>query len=156
MSDFETPEVRDHDEIHLAVVRDRVAFGEIPALYDRAYPLIFGALGACGIEPTAAPMGVNHGGANGTLDLSVAVPVAEPFAGSGEVEAETIPAGRAAFLLVRGDYSLLMQAYEHLFDWIASQGLAPGDLAWEQYLTEPEPGGDPALNETLIAAQLAP
>lgn len=151
---FPVPEIVERPEQHLAVVRETVAFDAIPGLYDRAYPEIFGALGRAGIAPAAAPMGVMHGQPGAELDLSVAVPVAAPFAGDGMVSAETIPAGRAATLIVRGDYGLLAAAYEHLFAWIAEQGLTPTGLSWEQYLTEPEPGGDPAQNETLIAAGL--
>ncbi|KKI16543.1 MULTISPECIES: GyrI-like domain-containing protein [unclassified Leucobacter] len=149
------PNVVEQPEQHLAVVRDRVAFADVPALYDRAYPAIFGALGAAGIAPSAPPMGVVHGSPDGTLDLSVAVPVAEPFTGDGEVTAETISAGRVATLLVRGDYSQIGPAYQRLFEWTAAQGLEATGLAWEQYLTEPQPGGDPAENETLVAIQLA-
>ncbi len=153
-SPFATPTIETRAAQHLAVVRDRVAFDAIAALYDRAYPLIFGALAAAGIAP-APPMGVVHGDMSNGLDLSVAVPVAEPFAGAGEVTAETLPAGRVASLLVRGDYAQLSSAYEHLYGWVMAQGLTPDDVAFEQYLTEPEPGGDPSLNETLIAVLLA-
>lgn len=151
----EQPRTDELPEQHLAVVRDRVAFADIPALYDRAYPAIFGALGAAGIAPSAPPMGVVHGSSDGTLDLSVAVPVAEPFAGDGEVAPETIAAGRVATLLVRGDYAQIGAAYQRLFAWADSQELRVTGLAWEQYLTEPKPGGDPADNETLVAIQLA-
>ena len=155
--EFTDPEITDRPEQHLAVVRDTVAFDTIPALYDRAYPAIFGALGKAGIAPAAAPMGVMHGTPGETLDLSVAVPVAEPFINSddaGEVTAESLPAGRSATLLVRGDYEQLASAYEHLFAWVAEQGLVPTGISWEQYLTEPQPGGDPSENETLIGVDL--
>lgn len=148
------PEIVDRPEIHLAVVRATVAFSEIPALYDRAYPLIFGALAAAGIAPAAAPMGVVHGTPDDGLDLSVAVPVREPFSApaeaSAEVSAETIPASRTATLLVRGDYEQLSGAYQRIHAWIAEQGFEPTGVSWEQYLTEPKPGGDPSENETLV------
>ena len=147
---FPAPELVEQSARHLAVVRQRVAFDGIPALYDRAFPAIFGALGALGLAPLDAPLGVTHGDSSSELDLSVAVPVAAPFAAHGEVTHELLPAGTGATLLVRGDYAQLEAAYAHLFGWIADQGLTPRGVAWEQYLTEPEPGGDPALNETLI------
>lgn len=149
-----TPEIRDLPEQHLAVVRERVAFDQIRDLYDRAYPLIFEALAAAGQTPASAPMGVTHGDLSDGLDLSVAVPVASPFASAGEVTGETIPAGRAATLLVRGDYELIAPAYGVLYAWIAEHGHTPSGVGWEQYLTEPQPGGDPAANETLLAVLL--
>ena len=147
---FPEPELVEQSERHLAVVRQRVAFDGIPALFDRAFPAIFGALGAAGLAPIDAPMGVTHGEPSAELDLSVAVPIVSPFVAHGEVTHEVLPSGTGATLLVRGDYARLAAAYEHLFAWIADQGLTPRGVAWEQYLTEPEPGGDPALNETLI------
>lgn len=147
---FPVPELIEQSERHLAVVRQRVAFDGIPALFDRAFPAIFGALGEAGLAPLDAPMGVTHGEPGAELDLSVAVPIAAPFTAHGEVTHELLPSGTGATLLVRGDYARLAAAYEHLFGWIADQGLTPRGVAWEQYLTEPEPGGDPALNETLI------
>ncbi|WP_427868919.1 GyrI-like domain-containing protein [Leucobacter luti] len=160
---FDTPVVQDREEQQLAVVRATVAAADMPALYDRAFPLLFGALGAAGVAPAAAPMGVVHGAPGETFDLSVAVPVgscagaeagSDASFASGEVTAETLPAGRAATLLVRGGYDRLGAAYEHLFSWVSAQGLTPAGLSFEQYLTEPEPGGDPALNETLIGTYL--
>ncbi|QIK61932.1 GyrI-like domain-containing protein [Leucobacter viscericola] len=151
---FPKPELKELPERHLAVVRETVTMEAIPGLYDRAFPLLFGALGAAGITPVAAPMGVIHGVPGDALDLSVAVPVAEPFAGAGEVAAETLPAAKVATLMMVGDYSRLAEAYGYLYGWLAENGLEAGDLAWEQYLTEPEPGGDPALNETLIGVHL--
>ena len=136
------------------MVRDTVAPADIPALYDRAYPLIFAALAEAGVAPAAPPLGVVHGQPGDRLDLSVAVPVAGPFAPSGAVGAEVLPPGRVATLRVRGDYALLAPAYAHLYGWIAQQGLAAAPIAWEQYLTEPEPGGDPERNETLLGVHL--
>lgn len=151
------PEIEQRPEMHLAVVRETVPFHRIPELYDRAYPKIFAALEAAGVTPAAAAMGVMHGSPSADgLDLSVAVPILHPLAESdGEVTTETLPSARTATLLLRGDFSGLSAAYEKLYAWISDQGEQPTDIAWEQYLTEPEPGGDPASNETLIGVQLA-
>lgn len=149
---FPTPELVQLPEQHLAVVRATVAMDEIPALYDNGYPAIFAALARAGVQPVAAPMGVTHGEPGEKLDLGAAVPVAEPIVADGDVRPEVIPAGRAATLLVKGDYGQIPDAYAYLFSWIADQSLKLRGIAWEQYLTEPEPGGDPALNETLLGA----
>ncbi|KTR85810.1 GyrI-like domain-containing protein [Leucobacter chromiiresistens] len=150
------PEIETRPEVHLAVVRETVPFERIPELYDRAYPQIFAALDAAGIAPAAAPLGVMHGSPTAAgLDLSVAVPIPHPLAEPrGDVTGETLPAARTAVLLLRGDFSGLAAAYERLYAWIEAQGERAAGLAWEQYLTEPQPGGDPASNETLIGVQL--
>ncbi|UBH06195.1 hypothetical protein K8P10_001706 [Leucobacter sp. Psy1] len=155
-SAFDTPEIVRCPEQHLAVVRDRVPMSGIPNLFDRAFPAIFAAMETAGVKPAGPALGVTHGEPTETIDISAAVPLAAPFASvqstvdGGGVTAETLPEGRAATLFVRGDYAQLGDAYAHLHGWVAEQGLTPTDLSWEQYLTEPEPGGDPALNETRI------
>lgn len=163
-AEFATPQLVERPEQHLAVVRERVAFDEIPGLYDRAFPLLFSTLAAHGIQPAGAPYGVIFGEPGDTLDLAVSVPLTAPLAitataletpASGTVSPETLPAGRVATLLVRGDYALIADGYSHLYAWLAAEGLTPIGIAWEQYLTEPAPGGDPAANETLLGVHLA-
>ena len=151
------PEIVERNETYLAVVRERVALGSLPELFDRAYPAIFAALADAGVEPASAPMAITHGEPDEVIDLSVAVPVARPYTGGPGrqgVSPETLPAGRAAAMLVRGDYARLPAAFSYLLAWVRDRGLAPGKLAFEQYLTMPEPGGDPAQNETLVAVMI--
>ncbi|WP_053353051.1 GyrI-like domain-containing protein [Leucobacter musarum] len=154
------PEIRDLPLTHLIVVRETVPFDHLPSFYDRAYPTLFGALQRLGGAPAAPPMAVVHGNPTAAgLDLSVAVPIACSLAELGDpddaaVSSETIPAARTATLLVRGDYSGIGPGYQRLHEWIVAAGETAGDISWEQYLTEPEPGGDPALNETLLGVPL--
>lgn len=156
-SPFATPEIVELPAQDLAVVRERVAFDAIPGLYDRAFPLIFATLARLELAPVAPPCGVIRGEPGAELDLGVAVPIAAPLpdADTGEVRSELLPGGRAATLLVRGEYDLLGAAYEHLYAWLAAAGETPSGVAWEQYLTEPTPDGDPAQNETLLAVHLS-
>lgn len=151
-TDFPTPELTERTEQHLAVVRETIPMDGIRDHYDRAFPLIFSTLGSVGVSPSGPAMAVTHGLPAETIDLSAAVPVESPIEVVGDVAPEVLPGGRAVTLLVRGSYDLIVAAYGHLFDWIAGQGLTPTGLAWEEYLTEPTPDGDPAANETLLGA----
>lgn len=151
-TDFPTPELAERPEQHLAVVRETLPMDGIRDHYDRAFPLIFNSLGKAGVSPSGPAMAVTHGMPAETIDLSAAVPVTDPISADGDVTPEVLPAGRAVTLLVRGSYDLIGAAYGHLFDWVNEQGLTPTGLAWEQYLTEPTPDGDPADNETLLGA----
>ena len=153
-TDFPAPELAERPEQHLAVVRETVAMEDIPKLFDRAFPLILTTLGAAGISPSGPPMGVTHGMPDEKIDLAAAVPVDAPISADGEVTPETLPVGRTVTLMVRGGYDLITAAYEHLFDWITTEGLTPTGIVWEQYLTEPTPNGDPDANETLLGAHV--
>lgn len=153
-SHFSQAEIKQLPERHLAVVRETVDVSSIRALYDRAFPALFAALSRHQIAPIAAPMGIIHGIPGDTLDLSVAIPVEEPFDGDGEVTAESLPAATVATMLLFGGYDRLTAAYGHLYGWLAENGLEAGDIAWEQYLSEPDSLGDPEANETLIGVHL--
>ena len=44
----------------------------------------------------------------------------------------------------------MAQSYDRLMAFVREQGLSPGPLMWETYLTEPTPDGDPDAMRTLI------
>lgn len=154
MTQFPDPNIISQPAQHVAAVRRRVSMAELRDHYDESFPKIFMALARGGVHPAGAAMGITHEMTEGELDLSVAVPVEEPFSDDGEVRGFTLPASPTVTLLIRGDYSLIADAYSHLFAWIDAQGGSPTGLVWEQYLTEPQPGGDPSLNETLLGVQV--
>ncbi len=59
-------------------------------------------------------------------------------------------------MIMHGGYERLAAAYGYLYGWLAENGIEAGDIAWEQYLTEPRPDGDPDDNQTLIGIHLKP
>lgn len=140
---------------HVAGIRKTVPMAEIPALYDSAFLALGKAFSLTETAPAGPPMGISNSMPGETLDLTVGFPVAEPYPGSGEVVDHLLPGGRAVEMLVSGDFAQLPDAYGTLLAWIGEHGFAPGPLAWEQYLTEPESGGDPASNLTKIVWLLA-
>lgn len=151
---FTEPTIEDRAPVQVACIRREVGLEQIPGFYDSAFPAIFSALGELGLGPSAPPMGIVYGQAGDTLDLAVAVPVAERFSGVGDVRGETLPAARTAILTVTGDYGQLPTAHDYLQTWVSERGLVPAGWVWEQYLTEPVPGGDPAKNVTQLGLGL--
>lgn len=140
---------------HVAGIRKTVPMAEIPAHYDSAFLALGLAFSQTGVTPAGPPMGVSNSMPGETLDLTVGFPVAETFPGSGEVIDQLLPGGRAVEMLLSGDFAQLPDAYGTLLAWIGEHGFAPGPLAWEQYLTEPGLGEDPADNLTKIVWLLA-
>lgn len=151
---FAEPTIEDRKAVQVACIRDQVSMDQIRQFYDSSFPAIFAALGELRISPSGAPLGIVYGQVNDNLDLAVAVPITEPFTGPGPVLGANLPAARTAVLTVMGDYSQLPGAYEHLHAWIAEQGLESAGWSWEQYMTEPVPGGDPAQNVTQLGVGL--
>lgn len=53
-----------------------------------------------------------------------------------------------------GTYDAMQDTYGRLLAWLAEQGLTPGPVMWESYLTEPDPA-HPEATKTLIVWPLA-
>ncbi len=70
------------------------------------------------------------------------------------VTAETLPGGRIAQVLHVGSYDQLEATYGRLTPWLAGQGLTPGPMMWETYLTEYD-AAVPEATRTLIQWPLA-
>lgn len=145
-------EVKAHPIIE---IRRTVPMAEIQAFYDRAFKSLSAYISANGARVSGAPLGISHGMPSDTIDLSVAFPVVRPVEGEGEIKPSAIPSGTAASLTVTGAYETIGPAYGELQKWMVDNGHEPGPLAWEQYLTIPEPGGDPSLNVTRLFWLLA-
>lgn len=76
-------------------------------------------------------------------DMEGGFPVAEPFAGSGDVVGSSLPAGQVARTVHEGPYQELGGAYSALEQWIAAQGMVPAGAPWEVYLNDPHAGETP-------------
>lgn len=147
-TDRPQPELVELEEQPVAVVREQVAVGEMPAFFDRAFGAAMAAIGAGAAEVTGPPLGIYHGMPTDVVDVSAGFPVRGEPDGTG-VTVERLPAGRAGQLLHVGSYDDLPLSYETLMSWLADRGERPGPVMWEAYLTEPTPGGTEPM-QTLI------
>ena len=152
---FSTPERSKSPEQLVAMVRQDVPMAGIPEFYDRAYTEILAALKRINMTPAGPAMGISYGFKDDTIDLGAAFPVEHTFTQDGDVSAVTIPECEIATLTVRGSNDLISQGYALLQEHIVELGEEPGNLAWEEYLTMPEPGGDPDLNVTQLRWMIA-
>ncbi|WPF66919.1 MULTISPECIES: GyrI-like domain-containing protein [unclassified Corynebacterium] len=147
-----------------------VPFAELEEFFDSA----FGTLGALIqrglLIPTGPAFALYHGVPPEALDVEVGFPVAAPVDSSDTsgassssaasttsisealraagAETSELPGGQRATATLRGGYDLLSQAWTELMEGLAAQGLKPGMPYWENYVTMPEPEGDPAENVT--------
>jgi effector-binding domain-containing protein len=64
--------------------------------------------------------------------------VAEPIAGSGQVQPSTLPGGTVATTVHVGSYLELGAAYSALEEWLGANGFVPAGHPWETYLDAPE------------------
>jgi len=73
---------------------------------------------------------------DGVGTMEVGIPVREAMAGDGDIEAGTLPAGKAAVVTHVGHYDGLAGTWDKLKAWIAEQGLECRADPWELYVDD--------------------
>ena len=150
------PEIVELAEMPTAVIRGVVPAAELPSFYDRSFPALFRAAQAQGVSPVSAAFGLYRGQPTDTVDLEVGFVTDRTIRPDGDVVPSTLPAGGVARRVHAGGFDGLGASWEGLRSWMAEQGLSPGPVFWEVYLTEPSPDMDPAdlrteLNWPIVA-----
>lgn len=143
MTTIEHPQLITATPTTTAVVRAVVPMSELPAFYDRAFGALPQAITAQDVAILGPAFGLYHGIPGETADLEAGFPTDRSVQTDGEVTASGLPGGRVARTVHVGSFDELGPAWQHLSEWIAEQGLQPGDTFWEVYLTEPTPETDP-------------
>jgi effector-binding domain-containing protein len=90
---------------------------------------------------------------DGVLDMEPGVLVSGAFSPVGDVVPSELPAGRAAYFLLRGSFEGLPGAWKTLLDWCAAQKLPLAGINWEIY--GPSEDVEPDQIETALYALLA-
>lgn len=70
-------------------------------------------------------------------DVEVAVPVAQPVQGSGDIRCYELPGGQMARIVHKGPYETSGAAYKQLFAWIAENHKKVAGPTREVYLNDP-------------------
>jgi effector-binding domain-containing protein len=138
------------DEQPTAVIKAQIATNEMVAFFDRAFGAVLDALSARGVAPVGAPFALYHGMPTDVVDLEAGFPVAATFEATGDVVAGLLPGGRAVQAIHRGSYESLPETYTEVRQRLSEEGLEPGPVAWECYLTDPREHPDPASWQTLV------
>ncbi len=90
---------------------------------------------------------------DGALDMEPGMLVSGAFAPVDDVVPSELPAGRAAYFLLRGSFEGLPGAWKTLLDWCASEKLPLAGVNWEIY--GPSEDVEPDQIETALYALLA-
>lgn len=137
----------------VATLRRRVPVGGLREFFAMAFERVAQAVAGAGGRVVGPPFAQYHGMPTDTVDVSAGFPVV----GTGPVADDEVvvgerPGGRAAVALHVGPYEGLSGTWGALMGWMAEQGVHPGELMWEEYLTAPE--GDPAGWRTRVVVPL--
>jgi effector-binding domain-containing protein len=148
------PELVTADAVTTAVIRRTVPMAELAGFYDGAFRTLAETLARQGVTPAGPAFGLYHGAPTETADVEAGFPTDRRVEADGEVVAGSLPAGRIARVVHRGAYDALGESWERLHSWVVAQGLRPGPLMWELYVTEPTPDIDPGDLRTELNLQV--
>lgn len=143
-------QLREVPETAAAVVRETVPMNELTAFFDRAFRETMAAIQEEGLQPAGPPFAKYYGVPGDTVDVEAGFPVAGPFRGTDGVTAGSLPGGRIAEAVHVGPYETLSETYRAMGEWMHGQGLSPGNVMWESYLTDPSTNPDPATWQTEV------
>jgi effector-binding domain-containing protein len=119
-------------------VRTVTSVDRLPGEIGKAYGAIIAYLTEKGAQPQGPAFVAYYNMDMQKLDVEIGFPVAKEIAGSGDVLATHIPAGRKATCMYKGAYKDMAPTYEALTNWINDNGYVPTGVAYEFYYNSPD------------------
>lgn len=138
----------------VAIRRAAIPMADIQGFFDTTYRAVPRAVTAVGGAVHGPAIGWYHGMPGETVDVSAGFPVTGALAGplGDNLEVVELPGGRALVATYVGAYDGLGEAWGEVM--AAAGDRDPRGDMWEEYVTEPDPGGDPDANVTRLVLPL--
>jgi effector-binding domain-containing protein len=136
-----------------AVVRVKARLSELREAQQTSRARLTEVLPTLGAAPLGHTCTLWRPPVDGLLDMEAGALVSGPFAAVDDVVPSELPAGRAAYFLLRGPLEGLPDAWKTLIDWCAAEKLALAGVNWEIY--SPPENLEPDRLETALYALLA-
>lgn len=150
MTEIREPEIVTLEQRIAAVVRESVRMEAMPDFFGRAFQASAEVAGRQGVHLAGPPIGVYFGMPTDTVDVAAGFPTDRAVAADAGVEPLALPGGRAATVVHVGPYDTMEATYGRLIAWLGAQGLTPGEVMWEEYLTEPDPAHPEAIETRIV------
>lgn len=139
--------------------RETVSVDELPAFFDRAYPLLIDALQAVGAHPAGPARAYYFSPLTETVDIAAAFPLHPEQVAAVEAShpqlVHHVPECEAFTTRHHGSYDTLGRTWQELTEAARESGRPAGPVCWETYVTEPSPEADPADMITDLYVTLA-
>ncbi|MBO0898748.1 AraC family transcriptional regulator [Cellulomonas sp. zg-ZUI22] len=146
----------DRPTVRIAAVRATVPAAELVAFFDRTYTAVADTVRREGWTFSGPALARYHGMPTDSVDVTGGFPVEGAPLGpvSDGVEVMELPGGAALEATHTGSYDRLPDAWDRLEQERAALGVDGRGDFWEEYVTEPSPGGDPDANVTRLVLPL--
>ena len=136
-----------------AVVRVKARMSELRAAQQTSRARLAEVLPTLGVSLLEHSCTLWRPPVDGVLDMEPGVLVSGAFAAVDDVVPSELPAGRAAYFLLRGSFDGLPGAWKTLLDWCAAEKLPLAGINWEIY--GPSEDVEPDQIETALYTLLA-
>lgn len=155
-----TPDIKSTqlEEQPTAVLRETVPMNTLKEFFGRAYQAVMAAAEQQQVQLAGPPFALYHGMPTDVVDVEAGFPVAAPLpwpGSEGGVTAGSLPAGRAMEAMHVGPYEKLPETYGAITGKMQAEGLTPGNVMWEYYLSDPAAEPNPAAWKTLVVWPVA-
>ena len=117
----------------IAVVRRRVAPGELSKVVPELCGVVWSAVKAAGVTDAGRQVAIYRVAGGGLIDVEVGVEVGSAFAARDEVVGAVMPEGEVATVTHFGPYWKLRDAHHAIVQWCAAEGRAVPGTRWEIY-----------------------
>lgn len=146
------PEIVTTDRRPTAVVRVKAKMGELRQAQQTSRARLAEVLPTLEVQPLGHTCTLWRPPVDGVLDMEPGTLVSGTFPPVDDVVPSELPAGRAAYFLLRGPFDNLPGAWKTLFDWCAAEKLALAGVNWEIYSAQDD--AEPDRLETALYALL--
>lgn len=135
---------RDLAAVPILFIRREASRAELPATIGECLGSIFTHAQKAGLVVAGHPLSRYPSAGQGLVTIDVALPLAAPGAGDGEIRAGFLAEGPAAVATHEGPYDTLGETYAALERWMSTERVAARGAPWEVYVTDPADYPNPA------------
>ena len=129
-------ELKDQPARHTLTIRFQSSIEGLPDHFEQVFATITAYLQEFAEQPAGSPFAIYHDMSAQPLDVEAGFPVAEEIPGKREILAGEIPGGRYAICHYTGPADQIGTAYQTLTQFAQENGLQPGGIAYEWYLSD--------------------
>lgn len=131
-------ELIETEEFPSLSIRKTTTADRLPLEIKEAYAVITSYVRDLGVENPGRAYVAYHNMDMQNLDVEMGFATTSVFPGYGDINAETIPAGRKVSFLHKGPYREMGRGYSAANAWMKEHGYLPGKVVYEFYLNSPE------------------